>query len=173
MSVDCDGVSKPTTGPVTVTIRSGASTTCTYTDTFTPEGSISIQKITQGGTGTAAFLISALSGPPVEFLQHATTTATGIAANAVPDTADDATDHLLLGDYTVIEQSPPSGPNGEWVLTSVLCNGIAVPCRHDRNLADDPAPNMRCVFTDLLTTPPTPPPPRHRAAQAPGAATDL
>ncbi len=159
--VRCNGSGRSTTGPVTVIVRSGANTTCTFANTFIPRGSISVAKITLGHTGTANFLVSPRSGPPAQYLQHATTTSPGVAVDAVPNTAADATDHLRLGPYAITEQLPPSDPTNRWELTSVLCNGVLEPFAQgtvELTLAL-PDPHVRCVFTDTFSTTPEPPEP--------------
>ena len=159
--VRCNGVRQSATRPVHVDIRSGQTTTCTFVNEFIPRGSISIAKITYAATGTASFLVSTRTGPPAQFLQHATTTTAGEPAGAVPATPADATGHLRLGPYLITEQSPPGLPADGWALTAVDCNGILQPfdsgtvavqlTRHQ--------PGVHCEFSDTFTDPPPPIPP--------------
>ena len=126
-SVHCTDSSEARTDPVKVTIRSGAQVTCVYTNTFTRRGSIAITKVTQGGVGRTGFEITPLQGTPATYLQSATTTHPGVAAAAHPHTSQDATDHLELGAYRIVEEPPASGPAGHWTLTGVRCNRVDVP----------------------------------------------
>ncbi len=162
VGVRCDGAAEPTSGPVHVEVRSGEATTCTFVNAFIPRGAISIAKITTGGVGTATFLVQPHAGPPAQYLQHATTTAEGVAVDATPATAADATDHLRLGSYTITEQVPPNGGLGGWALTYVQCNGISEPFAQGAvqvQITRD-KPSLHCVFGDFFTPnpPPIPPP---------------
>ena len=109
----------------------------------------------------------ACGGPPAQYLQTATTTTPGVAADATPNRPVDATDHLGLGTYHIVEQ-PPLTSAGDWTLTSVVCNGVAIPFAQgtatielSRKISD-----VHCVFTDAFSaTPPvlpnpTPVPPK-------------
>ena len=64
--------------PFPVEIRSGESVVCTFVNSFVPRGSISIAKITEGGIGTASFVVTPATGPPTPHLQNATTTTPGV-----------------------------------------------------------------------------------------------
>jgi hypothetical protein len=113
-----------TTRPVQVDVTAGQGSVCTFVNAFTPRGSISLAKVTYGGTGTATFLINGSVPQPTQFMQHATTTDEGVAVDAQPSTSADATDHLPLGTYTIVEQPPTAAQAGKWALSSVTCNGI-------------------------------------------------
>ncbi len=146
--------------PVHVEVRSGENTTCTFTNHFVPDGAIAIDKITHGGIGVSNFLIQSRAEPPVEYVQHARTTAPGVAAPAVPGSPADATNRIALGRYSIIEQLPPSTPAGGWSLTSVTCNGVLEPFDQGTvNVAlTHRVPRTHCVFTDAFTSHPIPPP---------------
>jgi uncharacterized repeat protein (TIGR01451 family) len=160
VSVDCDGQPRSTTTPVTVTITSGKSAICTFTNALIQKGSISLAKITEGATGTASFQVEPTSGTPAQYLQTATTTTPGVAADAVPDTPADKTNRLRLATYRIIEEPPFSTPANAWTLTQVECNGVLVPFAQGTaevtlTKAD---PNERCVFTDVFSSTPPPEP---------------
>ena len=78
----------------------------------------------------------------------------------LPDTATDATDHLPLGAYWIVEQPPAGGPAGGWTLTTVRCGGVLVPFAQGAvEVKLTPAhPRLRCVYTDTLSATPPPPP---------------
>ena len=160
--VRCNGATEPRTGAVHVEVRSGEATTCTFVNAFTPSGSIAISKVTTGGTGTATFLIMPHSGPPAQYLQHATTTAEGVPVDAKPATDADATNHLRLGSYTLVEQTPPpSAAGGSWTLAFVQCNGEPVPFAQGAvtvRLTRD-TPVAHCIFGDFFNPKPPPLPP--------------
>ena len=67
------------------------------------------------------------TGQPAQYIQHATTITEGVPADATPDSPTDATDHLRLGRYLIVEQSPPSDTPDAWSLDAVVCNGELVP----------------------------------------------
>jgi uncharacterized repeat protein (TIGR01451 family) len=163
LRVVCEGVQDRARGPVTVEIHSGENTTCTFVNGFIPRGSISVSKISRGNTGTFAFLMGARNGEAAQYLQHATTTTQGEAADAVPASPSDATDHLPLGRYLIVEQLPVSDPLNAWAVTSVQCNGVLQP--FDRGTVEvrltREDPSVHCTYTDTFTDtpPPIPPPP--------------
>lgn len=155
----CTGSSE-TRPPVTVTIESGKASVCTFVNAFIPHGSISVSKVTQGGTGTASFNIVPITGPPTPHIQDATTTTPGVAVDAKPRTPADATGQLPLGPYRITEQ-PPLSSTGNWGLTAVECNGVLMPS--DQGTVEitltRTSPDVHCVFTDTFTATPTPPVP--------------
>ena len=178
--VTCNGASRSTTNPFPVEIRSGESVVCTFVNSFVPRGSISIAKITEGSTGTASFKVAPAAGPPAQYLQTATTMIPGVAADATPNRPADATDHLLLGTYHIVEQ-PPLTSAGDWTLTSVVCNGVAIPFAQGTAtiMLTGKVPDVHCVFTNAFSaTPPvlpkpTPIPPQPPHPQTPGGAYDI
>jgi uncharacterized repeat protein (TIGR01451 family) len=168
--VSCDGTAHSTTGPFEVTVVSGQGVSCRFTNQFTPNGAISLAKITKGATGSVKFQIERVSHIPSQYLQTATTTRQGVAANAVPTTPAGATDHLRLGTYRITEQAPPSEPAGGWTLTLITCNGVPMPFEQGSTLVTltSSSPSGHCVFTDTFSRhpepepepePPAPPPP--------------
>jgi uncharacterized repeat protein (TIGR01451 family) len=160
VSVRCNGQAESTTGPVTVDVVSGAGTVCTFINKFTPIGSISLAKVTRGGTGTSSFVINADS-TATQFIQRATTTThAGVPADAKPDTSADATDSLPLGSHTIIE-SPPAGQAGQWGLTSVICNGAVVPFEQGAVTIQltQRKPAVHCQFENIFNPHPPPAPP--------------
>ena len=168
-SVHCTDSSEARTEPVKVTIRSGAQVTCVFTNTFTPRGSIAITKVTQGGVGRTGFEITPLQGTPATYLQSATTTHPGVAAAAHPHTSQDATDHLELGSYRIVEEPPASGPAGHWTLTGVRCNRVDVPFAEGGLVVTltRHAPAVHCEFTNELQRHPPPEPPPEPPAPPP------
>ena len=185
--VSCNGANRSTTKPFPVEIHSGESVVCTFVNSFVPRGSISIAKITEGGVGTASFVVTPATGPPTPHLQHATTTTPGVPAAAEPQTPADATGNLRLGPYHIVEQ-PPLSSTGDWALTSVVCNGVAIPFAQGTATIEltRKDPHVHCVFTNAFSakppvppkpTPvppnPTPVPPVPPNPQTPGGAYDI
>ena len=159
--VSCNGASRSTTKPFAVEILSGQSVVCTFVNSFVPRGSISIAKITEGGVGTASFVVTPATGPPTPHLQNATTTTPRVAADAKPQTPADATGNLRLGTYHIVEQ-PPLSATGDWTLTTVVCNGVAIPFAQGTANVELTlkVPHVHCVFTNAFSaTPPVPPNP--------------
>ena len=158
--VVCDGARLRPGRPVHVTISSGRNSHCTFVNLFVPAGSISLSKITRGATGSVLFAIGRKAGAATQYIQHATTVTEGVAADATPVTPSDATDHLRLGRYLIVEQSPPSDPSDSWSLEAVVCNGQLVP--FDRGgiqvTLTSEHPSVHCVFTDVFSSHPEPPP---------------
>jgi Domain of unknown function DUF11 len=165
VSVNCNGDRHAFHGSVMVTIASGESSTCTFFNRFIPAGSISISKISLGATGTFAFLVGLRDNDTgMQYRQHATTTAQGVAADAEPITPLDVTDHLKLGRYIIIEQFPLAHPADAWAVSSVYCNGEAQPFTSgavEVHLTRR-EPDVHCTYTDTFTPkpPPIPPPPK-------------
>jgi uncharacterized repeat protein (TIGR01451 family) len=159
-SVNCNGVGRSANGPVTVTIASGAQVTCLFTNAFTPRGSISLAKVTVGGTGSASFQVEPTFGEPATYLSTATTTSEGVAADAVPDTPADATDRLDLGTYRITEQPPLATHAGDWTLVQVECNGELMPFTQGSTevTLTRAQPAQRCAFSDSLSATPAPEP---------------
>jgi uncharacterized repeat protein (TIGR01451 family) len=143
-------------GSVEVRIEDQRGATCTFENDFTPDGAIAIDKVTQGGTGTAGFTIQPRNDPQTSFEQSATTRKQDTPTRA----RGDSTSRIPLGKY-VIQESEPA-PLGErvWRLTEVLCDGQIVPSEEGRVVvrltrAD---PKVRCEFVNLLSPkPPVPP----------------
>jgi Domain of unknown function DUF11 len=178
--VRCDGALRRPGRAVHVTIVSGHTSNCVFINLFVPAGSISLSKISTGATGTVAFLVAARTGPPAQYLLHATTLEEGVPADAIPASRADSTDHLHLGRYLVAEQFPPSGNPGAWSLDAVVCDDELVP--FDRGVVEvnltRQDPSVHCVYSDSFSshpeppappppvppTPPTPPPPPNPAA---------
>ena len=161
-SVNCNNVSRSTRHSFQVTIVSGQQLTCLFTNSFTPAGSISIAKVTEGALGTVGFVVQSLQGTPTQYLQSATTTAQGTPADATPRTPADATDHLALGSYRVIEETPASTPAGAWQVIGVVCNDQLLGFGQGATVVTLTAaqPAVRCVYVDQFTpTPPPEPPP--------------
>jgi uncharacterized repeat protein (TIGR01451 family) len=159
LKVRCNDTSPSTSRPVEVDVLSGQAITCTFVNVFVPNGSISLAKITEGGVGTAAFLVLPLRQPSVQFHQTATTKTPGVAAAAVPTTAADSTAQLPLGSYRIVEQPPPGGGGG-WALTEVKCDGVLVPFAQGSILLalTRTSSDAHCVFRDTFTPHPPPPP---------------
>jgi len=138
---------------ITVWLVFGKGTVCTFVNRFTPAGSIRLTNVTEGGTGTAAFVVQSLGSTPRQFRQLATTRGDGAAAVAVADAPHDATRHVYLGTYLISEQPPLDAPAGNgWTLTSVTCNGYKMHIRQGslRVTLTRRAPHLACEFTTRL-----------------------
>jgi len=124
---------------------------CAAENTFTPTATITIHKITHGGTGTFRFAVSRVdppSGQPDLALQQTATTAT---AGAPVTATGDPLDGLPLGRYQVYEFAEPSAqtPTGAWTLTHLDCGPIQGGAGTEVTLTAA-APDASCTFTDTL-----------------------
>jgi hypothetical protein len=153
--VDCDGEELPPTDHQTVSIESGQGTICTYTNRFTPAGSIQVRLVTLGGTATAGYEVGP-HGPaePSIAALTAQTTRPGVPALAE---GDDLSSIPLRG-YEIRQNSIGAG---KWQLVAVACNGEPVP--FDQGgvgvLLTEEKPNARCTFINKREPePPTPGP---------------
>ena len=151
---------EPTTKSFQVTIHAAEAMVCTFANAFVPSGSISIAKITQGATGTANFLVSSRTAPPAQYRQRATTTASGVAANAKPVAVADATGHLPLGAYAITEELPAECV-GQWLDADVggVQRRARTVCPGTVKITLTPAHPVHCVYTDAFSSAPPPPPP--------------
>ena len=126
---------------------------CSFVNRFTPAGSIRLTNVTEGGTGTAAFVIQSLGSIPRQFRQLATTHGDGAAAIALPDRPSDATEHVYLGTYLISEQPPLHAPAGSgWNLFAVACNGRKMHVRQGkvRVTLSRRATHLACEFRSSL-----------------------
>ena len=125
--------------------------------------------MTQGGVGSTGFEITPLQGTPATYLQSATTTHVDVAAAAHPHTSQDATSHLELGSYRIVEEPPASGPAGHWTLIGVRCNGEDVPFEQGGLVVTltSQAAAVHCEFINELQRHPPPEPPPAPPAPAP------
>jgi hypothetical protein len=131
----------------------GKDTVCHFVNRFTPAGSITLSDVTEGGAGTAAFVIQPLEATPQQFRQFATSHHEDAAAVAAPDAPTDATDHVDLGTYLITEQPPPNAPAGnEWNLNAVTCNGRQMSLRRGSVTVTlkRRASHLACEFTNRL-----------------------
>lgn len=155
-AVQCDGHDLPPQQPIPVPVASGVGTVCTFTNTFTPLGSLTVAKITEGGVATTGFVISPSAGAPLELHQSATTTRAGVPAVAVGEPARG----LELGGYRIQETTPQPAGNGHWELTAVRCGGQYLPFADGAAEVDlsEARPSTRCTFVNThRRTPPTEP----------------
>lgn len=95
---------------------------CTYTNRFTPAGSITIRTITLGGTGRFDYRVTSDTGGFFPRTLHSETrgeneraTATGADLSSVP-----------LHDYTIRQQQSVAA-EGSWELVYVICDDVVVP----------------------------------------------
>ncbi len=99
----------------TIDLAAGDLVTCTYTDRRIPKpGTLTIQKVTNGGVGEFKFEVEGGEGPPRE--ARATTTEEGVEVAADPSPIS-----LDPGEYRITEKLPDS-TRGRWELAEVTCN---------------------------------------------------
>jgi LPXTG-motif cell wall-anchored protein len=161
-SAVCDGKDMPITDngdtwTVSHEVTADEEPQCLLTDTFTPGGEISVEKVSEGGTGTFGFAVMPHSAPreegePDRFLGSARTVEEGAAVLASPPGGQPgplATGREIgTGErYTVAEYLPPSTAAGRWVAESVDCGGAE---------AGAPTANGTSVDITLTTAHPRP-----------------
>jgi uncharacterized repeat protein (TIGR01451 family) len=147
--VICDGTELAITDPISITLSPGDGSTCGFTNTFVPGGSLTIRKRTIGRTGSVGFMIVSVEDPTVRFEQVADVRNTGEATRA---TGDD-TSHIALGTYRITEFATRPPATGAWQLESVICNGR--PVTASRGQAEvrltREQPKVDCTFTDRFS----------------------
>ncbi|GBE22218.1 hypothetical protein BMS3Bbin01_01587 [bacterium BMS3Bbin01] len=102
-----------------------------------PPGSITVVKVTEGGTGTFGFSSKTLSPSPFDL----TTTGTGLAGSDSRLFAE-----LPAGTYDVAE----GAPGANWVLTSAACSDKSDPSAIGLGAGE----SVTCTFTNTFTPPP-------------------
>ncbi|MGW9380119.1 DUF5979 domain-containing protein [Streptomyces albidoflavus] len=141
-SAVCNGEEVPVTDAgdswrVTYEVTAGENPRCLLTDTFTPGGAISVEKVTEGGTGTFGYTVAphpAETDPDdgdMTYRGTATTTQEDTPTPAVPagGTPGPIATGLEVDDattYTVHEYLPPATAEGGWQATDVDCEGAEV-----------------------------------------------
>jgi hypothetical protein len=146
----------PPTAPLPA---AGDSLECTFTNAFAPDGSLTITKTTTGGVGTTDFVVTPVAddtGATVpedttEPVLTATTTRPGVAVTAV-QTSGSPLDPLVPGQYSIVEEGPPSSTMGAWSPVSIVCNGTSTdPTSSDVLVTVTPAdPQVTCAFTNTF-----------------------
>jgi len=174
---DCNGVSQPSgTSQTVIVTSSDENLACTFTNTFTPTGSITLTKATVGGVGTTQFSVTPVApetpeGDTADPVYSATTTTEGTAVVATQVSGDYPLDSLDLGQYSVVESGPDDTDAGTWAPQSITCNGTSSdPTNSDVLVTLTAAdPHVTCAFTNAFTT--TPPPTTTTTTTAPVATT--
>ncbi len=156
-AVECGGHQLQPVSPVSVSVQSGAGTTCTFTNGFTPRGALAITKTTTGAVATTGFVITPDFGAAEELHKTATTVKEGVPARAHGSSTSD----LPLGRYLVQETGPTPTHGGHWALIGVRCRGQYVPFANGQaevTLSEE-HPAAVCAFTNAFKSSPPPEPP--------------
>ena len=143
-------------------IATGESLECTFTNTFTPDATLTITKTTDGGVGSTDFVVTPVSptdpsgpgaGEGADPLLSATTTHPGVAATAV-QTGGAALNPIEPGQYSIVEEGPEDSALGTWSPVSIACNGTASdPTASDVLVTVSPSdPHVTCSFTNAFTS---------------------
>lgn len=138
-----------------VTAASGA--VCTIVNRLDKPGAITLRKVTVGGTGTAAFVVSPSDDPTIQRRQTARTTRQGRAVTARGQSLDE----LPFGRYVIQESVARPQDAGDWSQLAVLCDGRLTPFEQGRVVvrltrAD---PHVDCRFVNVRERSPRPPGP--------------
>jgi uncharacterized membrane protein YgcG len=144
--VRCNGEVIEDDDPLRLNLVSGQGQACVYTNTFVPNGSIKLRKLTRGGVGTTGFVITQVENPARQLRQSATTTAEGVPVLATGDPSG----RLPLGRYVIQETTPSEPADGAWTLDSLLCDGIPVPTAQGKTTIEltSENPSIDCTFSD-------------------------
>jgi hypothetical protein len=150
-------VYNPVTPPLPA---AGDSFECTYTNQFTPDGSLTITKTTTGGVGTTDFLVTPVADPTdttvpgdtTDPVLSATTTQAGVPVTAT-QTSGSPLDPLAPGQYSIAEEGPESSGLGTWAPVSIVCNGVSSdPTASDVLVTiSGTDPHLTCAFTNAFT----------------------
>ena len=158
---DCNGVAQPAGAVQTVTVTSALENlACTFTDTFTPTGSITLTKTTTGSTGTVEFAIvpttSSGESSVADPVYSATTTQAGVPATATKVSGDYSLDSLDLGQYSIVESGPSDSADGTWAPQAISCDGAAAQQTPSDVLVTltSADPHVTCAFTNAFTATP-------------------
>ncbi|MFF2274718.1 hypothetical protein [Agromyces sp. NPDC058126] len=161
-AVNCDdGELEPVEGPggtwsASYEIVSGQSTTCLFTNRFIPTASLSIEKITNGGTGMFEYDVVPVNAegtaiPRGEvFTTSATTTEEGVATPAEASLVGiNVFEHQA---YTIRESLPAPSTEGFWRMTGAVCGGaelgVDVALASVTVAVNAETPNPVCTFTN-------------------------
>ncbi len=160
---DCNGVSQPAAATQTVVVTSSLENlACTFTNTFSPTGIITLTKTTTGGVGTTEFAVTPTApsddSDTADPVYSATTTDEGTAVTATQVSGAYSLDSLDLGTYSVVESGPDDTADGSWSTASITCNGASTdPTTSDVLVTlTSSDPHVTCAFTNTFTTGPSP-----------------
>ncbi|NUT52837.1 MAG: hypothetical protein HOV94_36955 [Saccharothrix sp.] len=145
-------------------VVAGENPECLLTNEFTPGGSIDVEKVTRGGTGTFGYVVlPRRTGTRQPLGDRASR---GTATTAAEDTPTHATradgapgplaTELLVDDsmrYDVVEFLPPATAAGQWQAVSVDCGGaeVGTPRPNVVEVVLTPAnPTPTCRFTNVF-----------------------
>jgi hypothetical protein len=155
VDVDCSGIDATLLDATSFSlpIAAGTGATCTLTNEFTPAGAITLRKITEGARGAAGFVVSSVADPTIEREQRAQTSAPGVAGEVVA--TGDALVGLPLGRYVIQETGDAYVGTNEWMLKSVVCDGVAIPSAmgHVEVELTVANPRLDCAFSNALAPP--------------------
>ena len=158
--VVCDGASRGTSLPLSITLTTGRGHFCQFVNRFERSGSIVLRKRTVDAVGTVGFVGFRDADTSFERRLSATTRAPDEPVRATGAKLDD----LPLGTYTIVETGPAGRAGGEWSVDSVICNGIPYPSAQGRIEVQLTAahPQLDCTYSDrfrAIAEPPTVVPP--------------
>jgi len=158
---DCNGVSQtPAVSQAVLVTSNSENLACTFTNTFTPTGSITLTKTTTGSTGTVEFAIvpttSSGESSVADPVYSATTTQAGVPATATKVSGDYSLDSLDLGQYSIVESGPSDSADGTWAPQAISCDGAAAQQTPSDVLVTltSADPHVTCAFTNAFTATP-------------------
>jgi hypothetical protein len=158
---DCNGTPGPVSPTQTVDVTSvDEALECTFTNLFTPGGSLTITKTTTGGTGITDFVVTPVTDddpaapPPGDVstpVLTAITTEPGVPVTAT-QSAGAPLNPLTLGQYAIVEEGPDDTAAGTWAPVSISCNGAATDPSSSAAIVTLTAadPQVTCAFTNAF-----------------------
>ena len=159
VSVNCNSrplSSRRRGAPATVvTVTAATGVACRFTNSFIPEGSITIAKTAISGSGTSGFVISYEGAPPRKYVQSA-----DVGEGETVIATGDSTNRLPLGRYVIQETATLTDDVRPWTLVAVECDGELTPFEEKRITVELTAehPDVACRFENQQTTTPLPDP---------------
>ena len=154
-AVVCDGKSIKPAGDASfdITVAAGTGAACSLTNTFTPNGAITLRKSTTVAAGKAGFVVTSLADSSFERTQSARTAEAGPAGTALA--MGESLTQLPLGTYVISETADAYVGTNEWMLESVVCDGTPIAFQGgEATVTLTPAdPRIDCTFTNALIDP--------------------
>ena len=137
---------------LSVALAAGDTVVCTFVNEWVPPvGSLTIRQVTEGGTGSFAYIAAPFHDDPTRVV--ATSRREGVAVNAHPERN---LVQLVTSGY-VIQVLPPAHAVGHWQLVRADCDGRRLAIRHfafsQVTFRIEFRSNSVCTFTSKLTPP--------------------
>ncbi|WP_018351217.1 prealbumin-like fold domain-containing protein [Longispora albida] len=123
-SVHCNGVAVPVNGnSATVTLTANANMDCHVHNSYNYVGSLTLNLVTEGGTGRAAFNVTPMNEAVADPEDNRRVVSAETTAEKTPVTATgDPLDPMITTSAYLIDVTPPLSVTGHWYRTDVSCS---------------------------------------------------